>query len=172
MPIGTIIINNRLVHLGYRGSAFCFTADNHVDMIRFGYYRNNLACLRKYENVISSGPTLVFNGKVVLDPPTELFKDPGIYRPAKRSAIGVTYHNKLILATVKKPVYLRKIAHLMKDLGCRHAISLDGGSSSALYVKGKYITKPTRLLTNLIVVYEKPEEMIRISEIPRTLSKL
>ncbi|MCL5036692.1 MAG: phosphodiester glycosidase family protein [Chloroflexi bacterium] len=172
MPIGTIVSNGRLVHVGTRGSAFCFTYDNRVDVIRFGLPGIHHSNLKQYENVITSGPTLVLDGKVVLDPRSELFRDPGIYRPAKRSTIGITYNNKLILATVKRPVYLHKMANIMKDLGCKHAISLDGGSSSALYVKGKYVTRPARLLTNCIVVYEKPVDMFRITEITGDLSRL
>jgi exopolysaccharide biosynthesis protein len=33
-------------------------------------------------------------------------------------------------------------------------MALDGGSSSALYSNGQFITKPGRKLTNLILVYD------------------
>ena len=42
----------------------------------------------------------------------------------------------------------------MRSLGCRDAIALDGGSSSAMFYRGRFAARPHRSLTNLLVVYD------------------
>src|SRR5205085_2452745 len=55
---------------------------------------------------------------------------------------------------VARPIYLRQLARLMRSLGCRNAIALDGGSSSAMFYRGRFAARPRRSLTNLLVVYD------------------
>lgn len=75
----------------------------------------------------------------------------GIYR---RSAIGVTKNNKLLMVTANN-VSTAQMAQIMKKLGAYNAICMDGGASTALYYKGKIITKPNRKLNTVLMVYEK-----------------
>lgn len=66
-------------------------------------------------------------------------------KPAARSAIGITADGyALILAVAGKGqdpesagISLTALADLMRRLGCKEAINLDGGSSTSLYVKLK-----------------------------------
>jgi exopolysaccharide biosynthesis protein len=51
-------------------------------------------------------------------------------------------------------VYLRKLAEAVQALGAVRAAALDGGSSTALYYRGKSFAVPGRRLTNLLVVYD------------------
>ena len=58
---------------------------------------------------------------------------------------------------------LWELAKLMKNLGCEYAMNFDGGSSSALYVKGKIVNsalnKEGIAVSNALIVSEiKPEE--------------
>src|SRR5206468_7822923 len=59
-----------------------------------------------------------------------------------------------VMVTVARPIYLRQLARLMRTLGCRNAIGLDGGSSSAMFYRGRFAARPRRSLTNLLVVYD------------------
>ncbi|MBF2067116.1 MAG: phosphodiester glycosidase family protein [Calothrix sp. C42_A2020_038] len=60
-----------------------------------------------------------------------------------RSAVGITEDGSVLLVMVaQKPetpsgVSLPKLADLMKNLGAKSAMNLDGGSSSSLYYNGK-----------------------------------
>lgn len=155
VPVGDIVVDGKLVNSGCVGTAVCFTADNRV------IFRDYGPSMKSYPDthpaIVCSGPKLVVDGKFYLNPRMEGFHDGGIYRQASRAAIGVTKYNKLLLVTVSHPVYLRKLAWIMKELGAVNAVNLDGGSSTALYCKGRVINHPARRLTNLIVVYDSLE---------------
>ena len=54
-----------------------------------------------------------------------------------RTAIGILPNGKIILC-VATNVSIYKMADIMRNLGCKDALSLDGGSSSEFYANGKY----------------------------------
>lgn len=104
---------------------------------------------------IGGGPRLLVNGHVALDPRAEGFHDPRLFRIVERSAVGVTRNGKmLILATAMGS--LHTIARIMRRLGAYEAMNLDGGSSAGLWLRGRYITRPRRLLTNALLVLPSP----------------
>ncbi len=78
------------------------------------------------------------HGRIVRDPI-------GVHRKNARSAIGIDTNGDIILAmAAMKPlkdqasgVTLPEMAQVMHDLGATQAMSLDGGSSSSLWVEGK-----------------------------------
>ena len=155
IPVGDIVINGESVHSGCVGTAVCFTENNVVEFKDIGSKEHNWT---GYMSVICTGSRLVRNGSAYVTPRAEGFKDPSVMHKAQRCAIGVTKNNKVLLVTVKKPVYLSHLAHIMRELGAMNAVCLDGGSSSALYFKGRSYCHPGRRLTNLLVIYESPEQ--------------
>ncbi len=160
IPVGDLVIDGNILGFGSVGTAVCFTADNQVH-----FKRTKDGQAEKwagYVSVTCGGPRLVTNGVARVDPKSEGFRDPSLFRPAVRSAIGVTKANKLLLVTVNKPIYLSHLARVMRDLGAVDAMNLDGGSSTALYCKGKVPSHPSRRLTNLIVVYDSPQKYARV----------
>jgi len=152
LPIGDIVIAGNLAHAGGTGTAMCITADNRV------CFRTPARWVRQdwsgFETVICAGPRLVANGRVVLNARSEGFRDPHVLGTARRTAVGLTYMNRLLLLTTRKPCTLTKLAYIMKTLGCTDAINFDGGSSSALYYRGKAIIKPSSALANVLLVYD------------------
>ena len=64
-------------------------------------------------------------------------------KPAARSAVGITPDGYAIILAISGKgqdpestgITLAELADLLKRLGCRQAINLDGGSSTSLYVK-------------------------------------
>jgi hypothetical protein len=66
-----------------------------------------------------------------------------------RTAIGVTEDNKVILLVLDEtpsPVKgwsMADLAMIMKTIGCKHAINLDGGGSTAMVVKGTIVNNPS-----------------------------
>jgi len=150
-PTGDIVIEGMNVHTGVVGTGVCFTADNTV---RFLPYRaGHRTGWEGYETVLCAGPTLVRNGSIFLCPRDQGFTDPALFGNKKRTALGTTANNKLMLVVVDKPIQLRTLARIMLELGAVNAVDLDGGSSSALYHEGRTISHPGRKLTNLLVVY-------------------
>jgi len=158
VPTGHIAIDSKLINAGSVGSAVCFGTGNTVE---FKSYKSPTPNPGTYESVLASGPRLVKNGVVALSPWAEGFHDGHLYRPAQRSALGITKYNKLLLVTVNRPIYMSKMAKIMRELGAKDAVNLDGGSSTALFCDGHTYSHPGRRMTNLIVVYESPKLFAR-----------
>lgn len=155
-PTGDIVIEGKPMHRGSVGTGLCIMDDGRVEFqaLKDGRASGWQGC----RTVICGGPTLVRRGKVALAPKSEGFRDPAVFRQKRRSAVGMTKSNKLLMVTVDKPVYLSDLAKLLIHLGAVDAVDLDGGSSTALYYRGKFISRPERSLTNLLVVYDSPAQ--------------
>ena len=97
---------------------------------------------------ISNYPTLLDGGEVVInkDKLTSYQKDV----KGARGAIGVGDSN-LYLAIISNATVV-DAAYVMKALGAKDALNLDGGGSSALYLNGSYLVGPGRSLPNAIVL--------------------
>ena len=88
--------------------------------------------------VMASGPLLVNDGQVVK---FMTFLDPGFYdKRHPRSAIGINDRKTIFLLTGdgRLPDHsigltVQETAFLMKQIGCRYALNLDGGGSTTLW---------------------------------------
>jgi exopolysaccharide biosynthesis protein len=154
-PVGALVMEGRLIYDGLSSAVLTVGEDGQV---RIEYHRSkfgrDFGWAGTIRTAIGAGPMLLRNGRVALTPYDEGFGDPSIFAVARRSAVGVNSQGKLLLVTVHTPVTLNKLAHIMLKLGSVDAMALDGGTSSALYSNGEYITKPGRALTNLILIYD------------------
>lgn len=119
----------------------------------------------KWDNVrtaVGAGPTLLKDGKILADAKLEGFTEDKIHTSrAQRSFAGVTKDNVLIMGTAPN-VTVKELAEIAKKMGIVNGINLDGGASSGLYFKGKYVTQPGRKLSNALVVTRLKEQPIRI----------
>ncbi len=151
-PVGDLVADGRLLYFGGLGTALAITPDNSV------VFRKVQRCRRvdwgQFETVVAAGPTLVWNGQVGVRAEEEGFTDPSLQGEHRRTAVGLTERNRLLLVVVSTPVSLNRMAHVMRRLDCIDAINLDGGSSAAMYYRGKYVVRPGRRLVNLITVHE------------------
>jgi hypothetical protein len=150
-PTGDIVIEGTRIHTGSVGTGVCFTPKNTVEFVPYAI--GHRTKWQGYDTVLCAGPTLVKKGKMFLTPRDQGFRDPGLFGRKKRTALGVTANNKLLLVVPRTPMQLRTLAKVMLSLGAVEAVDLDGGSSSALHCNGKLISRPGRRLTNLLVVY-------------------
>lgn len=109
---------------------------------------------------VSGHPTLIHNGRVT----TDFGGDPTFTRRHPRTAIGASpAGDMLIVATVdgRRPDALgmngAETAELMRRLGAHNAVMLDGGGSSAMWIRGRGIVNrpsdPGRLVGNQIAVH-------------------
>ena len=97
-----------------------------------------------YPHAIGAGPLLMKDGAIVLDAELEKFRPPFPTQRAARSAVGLTGDRKLLLVTAGKGeedtgITLGEMAVLMQQLGCQHALNLDGGTSSTLVVGDRIV---------------------------------
>ncbi|MFN8610113.1 MAG: phosphodiester glycosidase family protein [Vulcanimicrobiota bacterium] len=157
---GAIICNlvrdGRLLESGGAGHTFTLSRDGKVGWLNTAGRAGGRISWRNTQLAISAGPTLVRHHRIVLCPEAEGFSDPGLFREAARSGLATTRSGRLLLVSVHKPIRLGRFAAAMLALGVWDAINLDGGTSSGLYVRGSYICKPGRQLTNVLVINQRP----------------
>ncbi len=153
-PTGDIVIDRKLIWKGYLGMALGIRGNRYLSMIPS--HRRDLYDWSYFDSVLAGGPSLVRDGKVAVSPKSEGFHSRVHFTRRIRVAIGITYANKLLMATTTRPVYLSELARAMKALNCVDAAGLDGGSSTGLYCKGKLIRNPSRGMTNCLLVYDDP----------------
>ena len=102
---------------------------------------------------ISCGPMVLYDGKVCADNTMvddthyytnyECWDESGVYSAhPDRSAVGVTSDGKIVLficdgrIDASQGAYIKELGPIMKSLGCVHAMNLDGGGSTGMWVKG------------------------------------
>jgi len=104
---------------------------------------------------IGAGPSLLKNGRITANGAAEGFTDPKITtNRGLRSFIGIRPDRVLVMGTVPN-VSIRELAEVAQRLGLTDAMNLDGGASSGLLYKGKYLTTPGRLLSNGLVITQQ-----------------
>jgi exopolysaccharide biosynthesis protein len=108
--------------------------------------------------ILSAGPTLLHDGHPAIDAATEGVIDPldpsfnfawaEIRQP--RTMVGTDASGRLLLVTVdgrgpgvSEGLTLVEEARLMRDLGARQAMNLDGGGSTAMVVNGGLVNHPS-----------------------------
>jgi hypothetical protein len=156
VPVGDLVCEGRPVFTGRVGNALAIAPGNRASIVHGR--RGGAPEWEGYEAVLGGGPTLVRSGAISVNPSAEGFRDGGHYRPRPRTAVGLRANNKLLMVVVTRRVTLSRLARVMKALGAVDAMALDGGTSAALYYKGKTIVQPGRRLTNILAVYgEHPQ---------------
>jgi hypothetical protein len=151
LPIGNLTRDGRLLYPVATGTTLAITRDNRAVLLPTTAGKE--LDWTQYPTALFTGPRLLRAGKLAVAPWAEGFRDSGHYRAARRTAAGITAHNKLVLVAVTRPITLTRMASAMKDLGARDAVALDGGSSAALHFRAHTVIYPARSLTNIIAVY-------------------
>ena len=72
-----------------------------------------------------------------------------------RTAIGLTRDNHLQFVAVRQGITLWELAKVMRAIGAYHAVTLDGGTSTAMYFAGRFVASPGRSLTNVLMIYHR-----------------
>lgn len=150
-PTGDIVIDKQLVWQGCLGTAIGIRNGREISFVQ----SKDVSAYKwhDYDQVMVAGPALVLGGRTVVSPRSEGFKSSVHFTRRTRAAIGKTWSNKLVLVTTTRGLLLSELATVMKRLNCSDAAALDGGSSTGLYCNGKLLAKPTRTMTNCLLVY-------------------
>ena len=159
---GTIICNlvreGKLLAEGRVGNTIYIDTSNHAHFLPTAGTPGRNVDWSRVNFAVTCGPTLVRDGAIALNPSAEGFRDRGLFRRASRVGLGIRDDDRMLLVTVNKGVSLRRFAMMMRGLGARQAINLDGGSSTAMYVRGRFPSRPARLLTNAVMVrFRQPD---------------
>lgn len=151
--LGSLVHEGALVREGWLGSAIRIDLDGMGSLLPLKRRSGRHFDWSDTRFAISSGPTLIQDGVLALNPKAEGFRDRSVYRAARRSALGLTGGNKLLLVSISRAITLKRLALAMRALGCRDAVNLDGGTSSALYYRGRHLVRAGRALTNAVGVF-------------------
>ena len=154
VPTGDLVINGRSVFRGFIGTAVAITEGNVVSFIptRYGEGGTDWGL---FDTVIRGGPRLVASGQIEMRARGEGFRSLPVSARRARTAVGLTADNRLQLVAVRQGITLWELAKVMGRLGAYHAVALDGGTSTAMYFGGRYIARPGRGMTNLLVIYDR-----------------
>jgi hypothetical protein len=104
--------------------------------------------------VTGGGPRLLVRGRVAVAASAEGFAPPGapgfVASRHPRTLAGVKRDGTLLLVTVdgrragwSAGVTLPEAARVMRSLGARNALNLDGGGSSGMVVRGELVSRPS-----------------------------
>lgn len=153
ITVGNLVTEGRLLAEGMSGSNLVFRNDGSVELVSSARNLGRYQDWSDVEFAVGGGPTLLADGEYFMSPKSEGFKDPSLFQPRPRTALGVTESGQLRMVVVTQSVTLWQMAKVMHELGCVHAINLDGGSSTGLSVGQKVVVNPARSLTNLVGVF-------------------
>jgi exopolysaccharide biosynthesis protein len=154
IPTGDLVINGQPVFRGFIGTAVAITEGNVVSFIRTRYGETDTDW-SLFDTVIRGGPRLVDSGRVTMTARSEGFRSLPIKARRARTAVGLTRDNRLQFVAVRQGITLWELAKIMRALGAYHAVALDGGTSTALYFGGRFIARPGRALTNVLMIYHR-----------------
>lgn len=153
ITVGNLVSQGRLLSEGMVGSNLVFHKDGSVALVSSSRNLGRYNDWSEVDFAVGGGPTLLSNGDYYMNPSSEGFSDPSLFRPRPRAALGVTEDRRLRMVVVTQDITLWQLAQVMNELRCVHAINLDGGSSTGLSVGGTTMVKPQRKLTNFVGIF-------------------
>jgi phosphodiester glycosidase len=156
VPTGDLVINGQPIFRGFIGTAVAITEGNVVSFIPTKY-KDQAVDWSLFDTVIRGGPRLVDRGNVVMTARSEGFRSLPIRARRTRTAIGLTRDNHLQFVAIRQGITLWELAKVMRAVGAYHAVALDGGTSTAMYFAGRYVARPGRGLTNVLLIYHRKE---------------
>jgi hypothetical protein len=117
-------------------------------------------------NAIGGGPRLMTNGAIDVRANAERFDTDFANVRHPRTAIGIAQNGDLLFVVVdgrsqsSRGATLGELAGIMRRLGCRDAINLDGGGSSTLFALGLVLNAPSdgeeRPVANALLLLGSP----------------
>jgi Phosphodiester glycosidase len=150
-PVGDLVHQGRWINKGRLRTGLAISYTNEVKL----WLRRGDISPRQMETLIGTGPLLIRAGKINPVPKAEGYQDRAIWSKAPRSAIGIVTKKKLVLVSTREHLSLRELGKIMRALGARDAIALDGGSSVGMAWKGKVLIHPKRKIAFGLGVYMK-----------------
>ncbi len=157
--IGDLVINGQLIPSDTRmGTTLAITAKNEAYMFDADpSQRHNWS---GYESVMQGGVRLLRHGAMAVDPSGQGFHDRYMCRCTHRIAVGIMGDGRMMMLGTFDDMLLPRLAQLMRELGCRDAMALDGGGSTAFAYNGKRLLNTGRKLANVLMVVRRPYDPV------------
>ena len=99
---------------------------------------------------VGGGPRLLTDGDLTVNWEEERFQKSFATTRAPRTAVGVTEDGSFLLLVADgrdKPrnigLSLFETARVLRRLGCKDGLNLDGGGSTAMWIEGKIVNRPS-----------------------------
>jgi exopolysaccharide biosynthesis protein len=148
--VGELVIDGKVVNVScdHVGPALVIFKDGQARIVSHDEYGK----LNRHTMHLGmqAGPRLVCHGKVAVD-----LTGFHIAPSATRTAIGLTADHKLIMIAVNSSISFTRLASAMLASGCVDALTLDGGSSTGLYVNDKVLVHPARIMVSILAAFPK-----------------
>lgn len=113
--------------------------------------------VQNVKTALSCGPTILKNGAVYGNSTTYAQEgydsSSNVVSSGAHMLIGVKANGRVVIAFASGSQ--RQMGQIMKDLGCKDAMNLDGGASTYLNCNGSQMASPYRNLTNMLVFSKK-----------------
>ena len=153
-PVADVVVDGEVMAEGQRGSAVGvdWYGKVHIFDTRF----EQALDLSAYRYLLRGAVRLMKDGKVAPDPRSQHFTDSAIWGRAPRTAVGLTSDQRFVMMATKSKVTLSEMGRAMARLHVKNAVALDGGGSTMLYYRGSLLIPPTRGLSTLFILHERP----------------
>lgn len=156
IPVGDVITEGKVVASGARGSVIAIDWEGRAKIWDSEFQQALDWSTTRY--ALRGAVRLIRDGDVCPNPRAQMFRDPRVVSGrARRTAAGITKNGELVLMATKNAVTLGELGWAMLSRGAVQAVSLDGGSSTALQYRGQTLISPSRRLSNLLVVRAEPK---------------
>lgn len=152
-PVGDVVVEGIQEAQGWRGSIIGVDWYGEVEIVDTPFMQP--IDLSNYRFALRGAVRLIRNGVVAPDPKGQKFRDPAIWGRATRCGVGTTADGRLVFYSTSQKVTLSELGKAMQASGCTNAVSMDGGSSTCLMVRGEIKIRPARKLSNMFVVYDR-----------------
>lgn len=152
-PVADVLVDGKLVVKGNRGSGVAVDWFGGITIFDQQFQRST--DWSGYRHGLRGAVRLIQNGKVNPNPQAQAFRDPAIWGSAARTGVGLTSDNELVFFSTPHAVTLSQFGNAMRELNVVNAVSLDGGSSTMLYYRGKMVISSKRRLTNMLILHER-----------------
>jgi hypothetical protein len=103
-----------------------------------------------YSLIVGAGPRLLGRGRVRVPAAREGFLRAFSHFRHPRTLAGVRRDGRILLVTIdgRRPGYsvgatLRESARVLRSLGAREAVNLDGGGSTTMVIRGRVVNRPS-----------------------------
>ena len=154
IPIGDIVIDGEKLVNGAIGTALAVTTDNTASIIDIPHRETQTWA--GYDEVIRGGIRLLEHGEFRVFPRSQGFHDPALFSYATRAAIGLRDHKHLLMVAIDRDISLAQLAGVMELLGCRDAMTLDGGASTGMAFGHRILIWPGRTVSDVLMVVARP----------------